>query len=197
MFILFEYYYFSVSIKRTITVIRIKLFWILLFLGAQIVTLSGFQYSIFRYKQSVIRSEIKRAIKEGVPEDELVDFRFHIKEESWKNLEWTKPEKEFRFNNQMYDVVETQKSNDTIYFKCIHDVKESGLFHQIDLLTNQRSSKDKSLVVYWSQQIYSAMNGVVSQKQTPKLNAKPIIYFYQESKFKHFLASPIPPPPKT
>ena len=167
-----------------------------MFLSAQIVSLTGFQYSFFKYKQSKIRSEIKRAIKEGVPEDELVDFRFYTKEESWINLEWTKPEKEFRFNNQMYDVVETHKSNDTIYFRCIHDVKESGLFQQVDQLTNQRSSKDKSLVVYWSQQIYSPMNGIVSQKAPLDIAVKWTKHYYQESKIKFFLDSPVPPPPK-
>lgn len=168
-----------------------------MFLSAQIVTLTGFQYSVFKLKQKKIRSDIKRAIKEGVPENELVDFRFHTKEESWINLEWTKPEKEFRFNDQMYDVVETHKSNDTIYFKCIHDVKESGLFQQLDQLTNQRSHKDKSLVVYWSQQVYSPMNGIVQQKFPLEFIVKPIEHIYQESNFKQFIASPVPPPPKT
>lgn len=168
-----------------------------MFLCAQIVTLTGFQYSVFKYKQARIRSDIKRAIKEGVPEDELVDFRFYTKEESWINLEWTKPDKEFRFNNQMYDVVETHKSNDTIYFRCIHDVKESGLFQQIDQLTNQKTHKDKSLVVYWSQQIYSSMNGVIQQKHPIKNTIKVTKHFFLEAKFKHFIASPVPPPPQT
>lgn len=159
-------------------------------------TLTGFHFSIFKYKQARIRSDIKRAIKEGVPEDELVDFRFHIQEESWINLDWTKPDKEFRFNNQMYDIVASHKSNDTIYFKCIHDVKESGLFQRIDQLTNQKSQKDKSLVVYWSQQIYSPMYGVIQQNKPQNQTLKSDRYFYQEANFNQFSASPIPPPPK-
>jgi hypothetical protein len=166
------------------------------FFCAQIVALTGFQYSIFKYKQSIIRSEIKSAIKKGVPKEQLVDFRFHMQEQSWINLEWTKPEKEFRFNNQMYDVVETHKSNDTIYFKCIHDVKESGLFHQLDQMTENRSDKDKSVVIFWSKQVYSPKNGMINLVSPFEVMEKTSIPIHQKSEFHLFPKAPTPPPPQ-
>lgn len=176
--------------------IRIKHFWIVLFLSAQIATLTGLQFGIFRYRQANIRKDIKRAIKEGVPKDQLVDFIFHTQEESWINLDWTKPEKEFRFNNQMYDIIETRKSNDTIFFKCIHDVKESGLFQQLDLMTNNRSSKEKSIIMYWSKQVYSPMNGFVAPTIPVDQSRKTKHPLFQKSNYHLFMKQPNLPPPK-
>lgn len=173
-----------------------KHFWIVLFLSAQLATLTGIQFGIFKYRQANIRKDIKRAIKEGVPKDQLVDFVFHTQEESWINLDWTKPEKEFRFNNQMYDIIETRKSNDTIYFKCIHDVKESGLFQQIDLMTENRSDKDKSVVLFWSKQVYSAKNGIPKQDNLIDYSIQTESPIFQKSFFHTFMECPKPPPPE-
>lgn len=174
-----------------------KHFWIVLFLSAQIAALTGIQFGILKYRQANIRKDIKRAIKEGVPEDQLVDFVFHTKEESWINLDWTKPEKEFRFNNQMYDIIETRKSKDTIYFKCIHDVKESGLFQQIDLMTENRSDKNKSVVLYWSKQVYSAKNGIPKPEIIFDNSSEIEHSLFQKSFFHTFMECPTPPPPQT
>lgn len=176
--------------------IRVKYFWIILFLGAQIATLTGVQYGLLRYRQAAIRSEIKKAIKEGVPENQLVSFRFHKQEENWINLIWTKPKKEFRFNNQMYDVVERREEKDSIYFKCIHDVKESGLFQQIDKMTNKQTSKEKSIVIYWSKQVYSPQNGIANYIQKPDESLTKMKYPYQGIRFNSLSLSPPLPPPK-
>ncbi|WP_107039536.1 hypothetical protein [Brumimicrobium mesophilum] len=176
--------------------INTKHFWIILFLSAQLAALSGIQYGFFKYRQANIRKDIKRAIKEGVPKDQLVDFVFHMHEENFTNLEWTKPEKEFRFNDQMYDIIETTESNDTIYYKCIHDVKESGLFQKLDLMTNNRSSKEKSIIIYWSKQIYSFQNGIQNQDDLPNYLTEGEDFIFRKSFFHTFLESPTPPPPE-
>lgn len=173
-----------------------KYFWIVLFLSAQFATLTGIQFGIFKYRQANIRKDIKHAIKTGVPDDQLVDFIFHTKEESWINLDWTKPEKEFRFNNQMYDVVQKRENADTVFFRCIHDVKESGLFQQLDLMTENRSDKDKSVVLFWTKQVYSAKNGAFSQEIPVDYSSKNDNLIFRKSFFHTYIESPKPPPPK-
>jgi hypothetical protein len=49
------------------------------------------------------------------------------------NFSW-KDEGEFRFNNRMYDVIREEIVGDTIYFYCLHDDKETGLYVILDSL---------------------------------------------------------------
>lgn len=158
--------------------------------------LSGLQMGILKYRQAVIRKDIKRAIKEGVPEDELVDFRFHIEEDSFINLEWTKPKKEFRFNQQMYDVVETRQNKDTIYYKCIHDVKESGLFQQIDKMANNRTNKETSVVKFLHHQFYFHEAISFSLKHSASILENKDNIAFKNLFYQLFAEPPIPPPPK-
>lgn len=184
------------TFRRTTILMRIKTFWIILFLSAQIATLTGVQYGLFKIRKAHIQSDIKNAIKEGIPKHKLVEFRFHKEDNAWINLEWTKRDKEFRYNSQMYDIIETKSSNDTVYFQCVHDVKETGPYRLLDLMTQNKSSKDKSIVVYWSKQIYYPMNEIVNQNFAINEYSKKENLFYTEVNFNQFVEAPQPPPPK-
>lgn len=92
--------------------------------------LGGF-FIVFKYQQSAIRKEIKKQIKEGVPEDELTIIK--QTSENFDELVWIKPKKEFTYKGTMYDVVrKTIEDNGDVTYYCINDTQETTLFVNLD-----------------------------------------------------------------
>lgn len=87
----------------------------------------------FHYKQQQIRKSIKRQIKAGVPEEELVLLRIPTAMESGVHPDFQRIHaREFRYRGMMYDIIRQEKGQDTTLYWCILDVKESGLFAMLD-----------------------------------------------------------------
>ncbi|MCF8372439.1 MAG: hypothetical protein K9H64_12495 [Bacteroidales bacterium] len=76
------------------------------------------------------RAEVKRILKESIPESELVQI--FVSMAKITSIHWTKEGKEFRFMDQMYDVVKSVSKSDGVLFYCLHDAKESKLFENLD-----------------------------------------------------------------
>ncbi len=76
------------------------------------------------------KSEVKQKIKQSVPENELVLITVSVTDN--KSLKWTKPNKEFRYKGEMYDIVRQETKDEMISYSCIHDFKESKLFANIN-----------------------------------------------------------------
>lgn len=71
----------------------------------------------------------------GINHDELVLLKF-TSEEQQKELKWNHS-KEFEFNGQMYDIVETTTKGDTTYYRCWWDHEETNLNKQLkELVSN-------------------------------------------------------------
>jgi len=83
---------------------------------------------VFKLQQHEIRQEIKRQIKAGVPENELVLFKLA----NDARVFWSIPEREFRANGVMYDVVRKEIHGDTTRYYCLSDEKETQLFAHLD-----------------------------------------------------------------
>lgn len=83
---------------------------------------------VFKLQQHEIRQEIKRQIKAGVPEDELVLFKLA----NTAHLSWIIHEREFRSDGVMYDVVRKESDGDTTRYYCLSDEQETQLFAQLD-----------------------------------------------------------------
>ena len=78
-----------------------------------------------------MRKEIKKQIKEGVPEDELTIIK--QTSENFDELVWIKPNKEFTYKGTMYDVVrKTIEYNGDVTYHCINDKQETTLFVNLD-----------------------------------------------------------------
>lgn len=99
----------------------------ILFILIFLYNLSGY-YVVFRALQYRVRREIKHRIKQNVSDDELV----LISIANDNCLTWTKPNKEFRYKGEMYDIVSQETKEDMILYYCIHDFKESKLFADLD-----------------------------------------------------------------
>lgn len=91
--------------------------------------LTGY-YVVFRVLQYRVRREIKYRIKQNISDDELVLISISITDD--KCLTWTKPNKEFRYKEEMYDIVRQETKEDMILYYCVHDFKESKLFSDLD-----------------------------------------------------------------
>ena len=99
-------------------------------------------YFVFKYRQTVIRKEIKKQIKNGVEESEL--FVFSYTEIQNGNVEWVKPGKEFRKNGSMYDIVRLDFKNGEWFYQCIDDAQEAKLFVELDNLVKNRMNGNSS-----------------------------------------------------
>lgn len=87
---------------------------------------------LFKLQQQEIRQEIKRQIKAGIPEDELVLFKTPKVLTHQTRAFWSIPEREFSANGVMYDVVRQATHGDTIWYYCLSDEKETQLFAHLD-----------------------------------------------------------------
>lgn len=94
-----------------------------------ICNLTGY-YTVFKILQYQVRDEVKQRIKQSVPEDELVLIPVSITDNN--SLIWIKPNKEFLYQEKMYDIVRREIKENQVLYYCIHDFKESKLFLALD-----------------------------------------------------------------
>ncbi|MEQ9440104.1 MAG: hypothetical protein RIG62_13710 [Cyclobacteriaceae bacterium] len=115
-----------------------------------------------RYRRAIVRNEVKRQLISSVDQHELVLLKF-TKAESQKKISW-EHSKEFEYNQEMYDVVETEIKGDTIYFLCWWDHEETKLNKQLDNLVAQALGHDaqskesqKQLIKFYKLLYYSTI----------------------------------------
>lgn len=98
-------------------------------------------YSILQYEKQCLKKEIKRNIIAGINKNELVLLKFSREEINTK-LRW-EHSKEFEYNNEMYDIVESENRNDSVYYWCWWDYEETQLNKKLDSLVRTASGMDK------------------------------------------------------
>ena len=93
----------------------------------------GGTYLFFKSQQYKIRKEIKRKIKNGVKNEDLVLLKIPKVMEEFPNNDFQRiHSKEFRYKGEMYDIVEQETFADTTYYWCIWDKEETALFATLD-----------------------------------------------------------------
>lgn len=97
---------------------------------------------VFRHEQAYIRRSIKHQIKAGIPEDELHFFGLSLKE--YEDLEWERPNKEFRLGTRMFDVVRSEINGDSIRIFCVNDQEEALLFVHLDQILKKRMGEESN-----------------------------------------------------
>jgi hypothetical protein len=90
---------------------------------------------VFKIQQHEIRREIKRRIKAGVPETELVLFKIldEKPDPAFQHVE----EHEFRYDGKMYDIVRGESHGDTTWYYCVSDEMETQLFANLEDLVKK------------------------------------------------------------
>lgn len=110
-----------------------------LFLCIFLLNMTG-TYIVFKIEQTFIRKSIKHQIKAGIPEDELHEFV--LSEKAYEELDWVRPHKEFRFGDEMFDIVRAETFGNTIYLHCVNDKEEALLFAQLEEITQKKMEQE-------------------------------------------------------
>lgn len=111
-------------------------------------------YLWLQYQKAIVKHAVKERLLENLEANELVLLKFTVAESTSK-LAW-EHSKEFEYNDQMYDVVETKIIGDTIYYWCWWDHAETKLNLQLSQLVNsafhsdpQNQEKQQWLISYY------------------------------------------------
>lgn len=124
-------YYRDISVKRTIAIV---------FLILYAYNIAGY-LAVFKAMQYHVRKEIKRQIKEAVPQKDLVLIT--IAEGDEGALHWIK-DNEFRYMGNLFDVVRHRTENDTTYYYCVNDPQEELLFENLDAHIRTQMNADRT-----------------------------------------------------
>jgi hypothetical protein len=83
-------------------------------------------------KKTMVRKEVEKHIVAGVDKHDVVVLQF-TKAETQTKLRWEHA-REFEYNHQMYDVIETRTVGDRIYYRCLWDKEETRLNRRLEEL---------------------------------------------------------------
>ncbi|MEI7594192.1 MAG: hypothetical protein WCK02_00475 [Bacteroidota bacterium] len=103
---------------------------------------SMLSFVVFKMQQFAIYREVKRLVKTNVEESKLAHFEFS--EKQFKQLDWEKPDKEFKLNGNMYDVIKKKITNGKIQLACIHDTQEEALIESYLDANNHQLNPNKN-----------------------------------------------------
>ena len=118
------------SLKKTLS--------ISLLLIIAIATLFPFAY--LKMERKAIRKTIKHKIIDGIDKNELVLLVFQ-KNEINQQVKW-KHSKEFQYKGEMYDIVETEFKNDSVYYWVWWDKEETALNQKVASLVRQNFAQN-------------------------------------------------------
>lgn len=150
------------------------------------------------HQKTIIRKQIKRNIIAGIDKDELVLLAFTIQETKTK-LKW-EHSKEFEYNNQMYDIVVSVNTGDSIYYWCWWDNEETVLNKQlkgvlkIALGHNEQNKEKRSHLNHFLKNLFNG--NTLVQTLTPNWV---YIQLYTDKGviFSSLAHAPPTPPPQT
>lgn len=102
-------------------------------------------YLVFDSARRSAKKEIKKRIKNNVPEEELyvLSFSRTAVENGSAGLTW-KDACEFVYKGKMYDIVRTEESQNSITYYCINDAQEEQLFAKLNEMVDDFARHDKN-----------------------------------------------------
>ena len=155
----------------------------------------GGSFILLQFQKQLIKKEIKNRIISGIDRNDLVILKF-TKTESESKLKW-KESKEFEYNGEMYDVVESEFSGDTITYWCWWDREETRLNRQLndlaDRAAEQNTWNEENLrrITTFLQSLYSPSRFDFDAFANFRFAPRPTLnYFYSSI----CIPPPIPPP---
>lgn len=159
----------------------------------------GGAYLGFRIEKSHVRKMVKRQIKAGISKDELIEFKF-LKKDTTKNLRW-EHEREFEFEDKMYDIVERIYNKDSVTYRCWCDSIETQINTQYNKLlaqalgnNPQKPDNKKQLIDYLKVLYYSDLN---SDSDSRYLLSTDKLYTHYKLFNSSYIITPPGPPPKS
>lgn len=102
------------------------------------------KYLWLQHRQEMIKREVAEEIERGLEKEQLILLEFTLSEVKTK-LKW-RSAREFEYNHELYDVVESLSDNDKILFWCWRDRHETEIEREIEaIISRSLKNKGKSL----------------------------------------------------
>lgn len=167
-----------------------------IFLLASILAPFAGIYVYLEYKMLIIKEEAEQSIRSGLPEKDIVLIKLSLVE-SKKKLIW-KHDREFEFEDHMYDIVDINLVGDTVMIACYKDIKETVLKDQVEKIMAEALGHDP----VHQNQTQQLKNFFQSGFQKATFNWKPAEIPFIEISYKSLnfnlssvnLSPPVPPP---
>ncbi len=152
-------------------------------------------FSWLQFKKAAVKNQVKTELIAGKIKEDLILLKF-TEEEAQTKLHW-KHSGEFEYNNQMYDIVESEINGDSILYWCWLDDEETKLNQQIkklvsQILVNDQQNREnqKRLITFYKSLYHSeqfAWHALIKQDE-PKSDV------YAISWLTLSFPPPVPPP---
>lgn len=102
------------------------------------------KYLWLQHRKEIIKREVAEGIERGLEKEQLVLLEFTLDEVKTK-LKW-RSAREFEFNHELYDLVESILDHDKILFWCWRDHQETEIEKEIKAVVfHSFKNKEKSL----------------------------------------------------
>ena len=112
----------------------------------------GGNYLWFSAAQYGIQQEIEKEIGDGSKDEDIT--LIIVAEKGEPGIAWIKPDKEFRFKGEMYDVVKIQIHDQKKYYYCLNDNKEKELIANFNKTSNTKKDSEKKLKQNFNYSLY-------------------------------------------
>ena len=153
-------------------------------------------YVILKIQKKQVRREVKWKMIAGIDREELELIKL-TKQEAQEDLRW-EHSKEFEYNGEMYDIVETIEKGDSIFYWCWWDYEETQLNKQLDSVLalaykkDHRSHRNQERMAVFYKSVYFFDSHEIKLAEATELENPPVGYFriFQS----HSLSPPVPPP---
>jgi hypothetical protein len=154
-------------------------------------------FSTLKVEKHHLKTSIKHRIIAGIDKSELVLLSFS-KKEAEEKLEW-EHSKEFEFKGEMYEVVETKETTDSISYWCWWDYEETQLNRQLTGLLlncwqqNDSQKQQNNRLIQYTKNWFS--NHLAPSCPTDQTNKKASNLIPYQRIYNNFqLEIPTPPP---
>lgn len=153
--------------------------------------------SWLNYQKKKVRKQIKHEIIAGIDKSELVQLSF-TKAQAETELEW-EHSKEFEYNNNMYDIIIADTTENIITYWCWWDVEETALNQKLKktlanfLGKDTKNKETKTRFANFYQSLFHNKSTLweAIQTETTQQLTTPYLFDYTSLQFP-----PTTPPPK-
>ena len=116
--------------------IQLKALLSLILFSALLLKMGGF-YAILSYERHEIRENVEHKIIKSLKKSELICIIANA--ENLSKIVWERPQKEFRFNGNLYDIAYLETISGINYYYCLTDKAETKLELKINKLFNNQT----------------------------------------------------------
>jgi len=155
------------------------------------------RYLWLQHLKERAREEVVEKISLGLDKDRLVLLEFSPEEVKTK-LKW-RTEREFEFNDELYDVVESVIEDNKVIFWCWLDQKESALEKEIESIISLVFSRQRKSLTRLEESTVIARIYLFFPAGKPNLFSPDLFSFFYIFSFKansSFEPQPPSPPPR-